>query len=150
VPAAGEDQKFPAFGAVDYATGQVLWQMSARTGATAFIAFREHLAEALPATEPVVLVLDTVGSHKSHALRAVWRRYASRFEPFFLLAYAPHLTLIELLWRSVKQRLACHRWWNDRVRLIQATETVVAHLEVRFYVIDGSTFRPTHTVCQSA
>src|SRR5262249_522495 len=65
MPAAGEDQKFTVFGAVDYATGQVLWQTSARKGETAFSAFLAHLAAALPATEPVVLVLDNVGYHKS-------------------------------------------------------------------------------------
>jgi transposase len=99
VSAAGEDQKFVVVGALDYARGQVLWQTSARKGETAFIALLEHLAEALPANEPVVLVLDNVGYHKSHALREVWRRYAKRLEPVFLPAYAPHLNLIERLWR---------------------------------------------------
>jgi hypothetical protein len=100
VPAAGEDQKAVVFGAVDYATGQVLWQTSARKGEAAFSAFLDYLAEALPADEPVVLVLDNVGYHKSHALREVWRRYANRLEPFFLPAYAPQLNLIERLWHS--------------------------------------------------
>ena len=76
-------------GAVDYVTGQVLWQTSARKDETAYIAFLEHLAEALLARAAAVLVLDNVGSHKSHALREVWRRYASRLEPFFLPAYCP-------------------------------------------------------------
>ena len=150
MPAAGEDQKFTVFGAVDYASGQVLWQTSARKGETAFTAFLDHLAQTLPANEPVVLVLDNVGYHKSHALREVWRRYATRFEPFFLPAYTPQLNLIERLWRYVKQKLACHRWWNDRDRLMQATETLLSTLEVHFYAEDGPTFRPTHNLCQSA
>jgi transposase len=99
VPAAGEDQKFTVLGAVDYTTGQVLWQTSARKGETAFMAFLAHLAETLPANEPVVLVLDNVGYHKSHVLREVWHGYTTRCEPFFLPAYAPQLKLIERLWR---------------------------------------------------
>ena len=150
IPAAGEDQKFTVFGAVDYATGQVLWQTSARKGETAFMAFLEHLAAALPVNEPAVLVLDNVGYHKSHALREVWRSYANRLEPFFLPAYAPQLNLIERLWRYVKQKLACHRWWNDLDLLLQATETLLAHLEVHFHATDGPSFRPTHNFCQSA
>jgi transposase len=150
IPAAGEDQKFTVFGAVDYATGQVLWQTSAHKGETAFSAFLEHLAEALPANEPVVLVLDNAGYHKSHALREVWRRSASRLEPFFLPAYAPQLNLIERLWRYLKQKLACHRWWNDLDRLIQATTTLLANLEVHFHATDGPSFRPTHNFCESA
>ena len=150
VPAAGEDQKFTVFGAVDYASGQVLWQTSERKGETAFMAFLDHLAESLPVDEPVVMVLDNVGYHKSHALREVWRRYAGRFQAFFLPAYSPHLNLIERLWRYVKQQLACHRWWNDLGRLIQATETLLANLEVHFHATDGPSFRPAHNFCQSA
>lgn len=71
IPAAGADQKCTVFGAVDCASGQVLWQTSARKAETAFIAFLAHLAQTLPANEPVVLVLDNVGYHQSHALRDV-------------------------------------------------------------------------------
>ena len=71
-------------------------------------------------------------------------------EPFFLPAYAPQLNLIERLWRSVKQQLACHRWGNDLARLIQATETLLTGLHVHFHASDGPTFRPTHNFCQSA
>jgi hypothetical protein len=150
VPAAGEDQKFTVFGGVDYATGQVLWQTSAHKGEGAFSAFLAHLAAMLPTNEPVVVVLDNVGYHKSHALRAVWRRYADRLEPFFLPAYAPQLNLIERLWRYLKQRLACHRWWNDLDRLIQATALVLANPEVHFHATDGPAFRPAQNFCQSA
>lgn len=59
VPEAGEDHKFVVFGAVDYATGQVLWQISPRKGETAFTAFLDHLAQTLPANELLVLVSTT-------------------------------------------------------------------------------------------
>jgi DDE superfamily endonuclease len=150
VPAAGEDQKFVVFGAVDHATGQVRWQVSARKGEAAFTALLDQLAQTLPANEPLVLVLDNVGYHTSHALREGWRGYAHRLEPFFLPAYALHLNLIERLWRYVKQQLACHWWWNDLDRLIQATETLLADLDVHFHATGGPSFRPARTFCQSA
>jgi transposase len=113
------------------------------------MAFLAHLAEALPANAPLVLVLDNVGYHKSHALREVWRRYANRLEPFFLPAYAPHLNLIERLWRYVKHKLACHSWWNDVERLIEATETLLANLDVHFHATDRPSFRPVQNCCES-
>ena len=59
IPAAGEDHKFTIFGALDYASGQVIWQTAAHKGEDAFTAFLAHLAAQLPAVdEPVVLVLD--------------------------------------------------------------------------------------------
>jgi hypothetical protein len=130
----------------------VLWQTSPRKGETACSAFLDYdyLAEALPANEPVVVVLDNVGYHNSHALREGWWRSASRLEPFFLPAYAPQLNLIERLWRSLKQKLACHRWCNDLDRLLQATETLLATVEVHFHATDGPSFRTVHNLCESA
>jgi transposase len=141
VPAAGEDRKFAVLGAVDYASGQVIWQTSGRKGEAAFAAFLDHLARSLPAGEPAVVVLDNVGYHKSHALRDAWRRLSDRLQPFFLPAYAPQLNLIERLWRYLKANLACHRWWNDLDHLMQATATLLAGLEVHFHATDGPSFR---------
>jgi hypothetical protein len=36
VPAAGEDGKFVVFGAVDYASGQIVWQLGPRKDGSAF------------------------------------------------------------------------------------------------------------------
>ena len=97
-----------------------------------------------------MLVLDNASYHKSHAVRAHWQQLSDRFQPFFLPAYAPQLNLIERLWRYLKDKLACHRWWNNLDRLIQATETLLADLEVRFHAVDGPAFRPAHNLCDSA
>ena len=140
------------FGAVDYATGHVIWQVSERKGEEAFPTFLDHLAETLPADEPVVVVvvLDNVGYHKSHKLREWWRQAADRFQPFWLPAYSPQLNLIERLWRYLKDKLSCHCWWNDLDRLIQATETLLGRLTVRFHPTEGLAFRLEENFCVSA
>lgn len=152
IPAAGEDRKCAVFGAVDYATGQVIFQMSVRKGEDAFAAFLDQLAHAFPADESVVVVLDNVGYHKSHALRDKWWQLRDQLQPFFLPAYSPELNLIERLWRYLKAQLACHRWWNDLARLQQAAETLLTHLEVHFHAnpADGAAFRLVQNFCESA
>lgn len=151
IPAAGEDRKFTVFGAVDDASGQVIWQTSAHKGEDAFAAFLEYLAEQLPtADEPVVVVLDNAGYHKSHALRAAWQQHADRFQPFFLPAYAPQLNLIERLWRYLKAKLANHRWWSELARLEQATATLLGQLTVHFHCDEGPAFRLNQNLCHSA
>jgi transposase len=150
IPAAGEDHKCAVFGAVDYASGRVFYQVSARKGEEAFAAFLDYLAHALPADEPATLVLDNVGYHKSRLLREQWQRLAERFEPFFLPAYSPQLNLIERLWRYLKDNLACHRWWNDLARLQQATEILLSGLEVHFHAQDGPAFRLVQNFCEFA
>src|SRR5215211_9140704 len=62
IPAAVEDRKFAVFGALDYATGQIVWQLSSQKDGAAFVAFLDHLAATLP-DGPMVIVLDNVGYH---------------------------------------------------------------------------------------
>jgi hypothetical protein len=58
----------------------------------------------------------------------------------------PQLNLFQLLWRSLTDKLACHRWWNDLDRLMQATTTLLTDLEVHFHADDGHpAIRPAHT-----
>jgi hypothetical protein len=49
IPAAGADRKFAVFGAFDYATSQVHWQMRPRKDSQAFITFLEQLRHTWPA-----------------------------------------------------------------------------------------------------
>ncbi len=86
----------------------------------------------------------------SHALREWWRAHAGRIQPFFLPAYTPQLNLIERLWRYLKDKLACHRLWNDVERLQQATVTLLTGLEVHFHATDGPAFRPVQNFCETA
>jgi hypothetical protein len=95
-------------------------------------------------------VLENAGYHTSYELRAWWQHHADRFQPFWLPAYAPQLNLIERLWRYLKGKLACHRWCNDLDRLTQATDELLAGLEVHFHTTNGPAFRPVHNLCESA
>jgi transposase len=150
VQAAGADQKCAIFGALDYASGRLVYALSARKDETAFMAFLERLLEALRPDEAVVVVLDNAGYHKSLAMREWWRAHAAQLQPFFLPAYSPELNLIERLWRYLKAKSACHRWWNDLQRLQQAAETLLTRLEVHFHATDGPAFRPPQYFCRSA
>jgi hypothetical protein len=65
---------------------------------------------------------------------------------FFVLA---HLVIIAPN-PSRPQKLACHRWWNDLDRLVQATETILSGLELHVHATDGPAFRSVQNVCESA
>ncbi len=138
------------FGAVDYATGQVIWQTHARKGAQAFMAFLDHLAAIVPPDIPTVIVLDNVSYHKSHALRVHWQQLSHRFRPFWLPAYAPQLNLMERVWRFLKEKLSNHRWWNDLDRLREANERLLSLLSVRFHSRDKPAFHLRQDFCSSA
>jgi hypothetical protein len=76
IPAAGEDHKGAGCGGLDDASGHVIHQLNARKDNArkdeeAFLPFLDALANAFPADEPVVVVLDNASDHKSHAVRAM-------------------------------------------------------------------------------
>ena len=101
VPAAGEDAKFAVFGALDYASGKVLWQLSPAKDGAAFVAFLDHLAAQCP-EGPLVVVLDNVGYHKGRRARAWWMAHQDRVRPLWLPAYAPELNPVEYLNNDMK------------------------------------------------
>ncbi len=149
VPAAGEDQKFVVFGGLDDAAGRRTWQTAAAKDSTHFVRFLDHRAAALP-EGLVVVVLDTVGDHKSHAARRWWIAHGDRIRPLGSPAYAPELNLIERVWRHLKDKLSNHRWWADLPALERATATLLDRMEAQFHRPEGITLRPVQNFCEVA
>jgi len=132
VPAAGEDKKFVVYGGLDYTSGRVVWRTDATKDGAAFVRFLDRLAEAFPDGQ-VVVVLDNVGYHNSHELRRWWVAHNARIRPLWLPAYSPELNLIERVWRHLKDKLSCHRWWADLDALQHATERLLGRLCACFH-----------------
>ena len=149
VPAAGEDERLAVFGALDYASGQVLSQIAARKNGIGFAAFLARIAQTWP-EQTLVLVLDNASYHRSAAMRAWWAEQDGRMLPFWLPTYAPHLNLLERVWRFLKQKLACHRFWADPVGLGQAASTLLDQTAARFHGPDRPNLRLGQNFCLSA
>ena len=126
------------FGALEYATGRLIARLHTQKNSAAFIACLEQLRQAFP-HDKLVVVLDTVGDHRSHRVRAWWHRCRTHVCPFFLPIYTPALNLIERVWRHLKDKLSCHRWWADWDRRWQATEALLRHLQACFHRRPGPT-----------
>lgn len=149
MPAAGEDQRIAVYGALDYASGQVLSHTAASKNGVGFAAFLEQIGQQWP-EEVLVLVLDNASYHRSQPMRTWWAAQDGRVLPFWLPAYAPHLNLLERVWRFLKQKLACHRFWADPAGLSQAAATLLEHTEARFHCPDRPNLRLGQNFCQSA
>ncbi len=135
MPAAGEDGKFAVFGALDYATGRLVCQTAEHKDGAAFVAFLDHLAAAFP-DGPLVVVLDNVGYHKGRRAKDWWMAQQDRVRPLWLPAYAPELNLIERVWRHLKDKLSCHRWWADLPAREVAAAALLSRTEARFHQPD--------------
>ena len=133
--AAGEDRKFAVFGALDYASGRLVCQTAGRKDGAAFVAFLDHLAAEF-AGSALVVVLDNVGYHKGRRAKDWWLAHQDRVRPLWLPAYAPELNPIERVWRHLKDKLSCHRWWADLDALEAATAALLERTEARFHQPD--------------
>lgn len=124
VPAAGQDQRRAVFGAVDDASGRVVWHFAEHKGGAAFAAFLARLATIWP-DEHLVLVMDNVSYHRAPAVRTWWAGQQGRITPLWLPPLwlpvsTPNLNLMERVWRFLKQKLACHRFWANQFQLLHA------------------------------
>ncbi len=149
VPAAGEDGKFAVFGALDYATGRLVCQTAEHKDGAAFVAFLDHLAAAFP-DGPLVVVLDNVGYHKGRRAKDWWMAQQDRVRPLWLPAYAPELNLIERVWRHLKDKLSCHRWWADLLAREVAAAALLSRTEARFHQPDPGGIALVQNFCQAA
>jgi transposase len=149
VAAAGADQRIAVYGALDYASGRLVWQTASHKDGTGFAAFLEQIAQTWP-QEDLVLVLDNVSYQRSAAMRPWWTAQKGRLLPFWLPAYTPNLNLLERVWCFLKQKLACHRLWADREGLRGAAATLLDQTEARFHTPDRPAIRLGHDLCQSA
>ena len=149
VPAAGKDQRRAVFGAVDYASGQVIWQLAEHKGGEAFAAFLARLAHTWP-DEQLVVVMDNVSYHRAPAVRVWWGEQAGRITPFWLPVYSPNLNLMERVWRYLKQKLACHRFWADVAGLEAAARMVLERTTTHFHATSGPSLRLDQNFCETA
>jgi hypothetical protein len=58
--------------------------------------------------------------------------------------------LIERVWRFLKQKLACHRFWNDIAGLETAAGTLLDQTQTRFHSDDRPAIRLVKDLCSSA
>lgn len=128
----GPQTRRVVFGAVDYGSGQMFWDIQAGKNGTAFAAFLGQLAAAWP-DDQMVLVMDNASYHRLPAVRAWWAQRDGRITPFWLPVYAPQFNLIERVWRYLKQKLACHRFWCDVDGLDAVAGNVLNRLEAHFH-----------------
>jgi transposase len=105
--------------------------MADRGTGVRFRQFLEHLVRRWP-TDQLVLVLDNAAYHKTAAVRAWLAAHADQVTVCWLPAYSPHLNRIERVWRFLKSKLACHRFWNDLPGLIHAANHLLHRIAAQY------------------
>ena len=63
---------------------------------------------------------------------------------------APNLNLIERVWRFLKQKLACHRFWADVDGLETAAGTLLDRIDAHFHATTPPSIRLVKDLCETA
>lgn len=90
------------FGAFNWHTQQVSYQMADHANTDAFLHFLEHLLTQDYPQHRLVLVMDNASYHKGALTRAWLSLVEHRVLVLYLPAYCSHLNPIERFWRYLK------------------------------------------------
>jgi putative transposase len=110
IPTPGQNVKRYGFGAVNFMTGQLSYQVSERKNSDGFIALLEQIvAEYAPGATysgpKIGLVVDNYIIHHSKKTQAILDQYADRIVIVPLPTYSPKLNVIELLWKYLRRKV---------------------------------------------
>lgn len=123
---AGDD-----FWALEYRSGQLTSRIAPKASSATFVSFVEQVVDQWQ-DAPIILVLDNASYHTSASLRHWLRDHADRVDVLWLPTYRPKLNLIERVWRFLKTRLACHRFWHDQPGLLAFAQALLDRIRACF------------------
>lgn len=134
----GQQQWRHIFGAYNWVTDEVVYQVSEKRNSEAFIAFLEHLVQQHTGDRPLVLVLDNGSIHHSYASQAAFAVLEEQLLPVFLPKYCSELNPIERFWRYLKASACGNKLFPDMNALVASVEKV---LELQSEPRSSSRFR---------
>ena len=121
----GQQQWRHLFGAYNWLTDEVVYQVVEKRNSEAFIAFLDHLVQQHSGERPLVLVLDNGSIHHSFASQAAFAVLDDRLVPVFLPKYCSQPNLIERFWKYLKASACANKLVSDMNALVASVEKVL-------------------------
>lgn len=125
IPTPGQQQWRHLFGAYNWGTDEVIYQVANKRNSETFIAFLEHLVQQHSGERPLVLVLDNGSIHHSLASQAAFAVLEDRMLPLFLPRYCSQLNPIERFWKYLKTSACANKLFVDMNALVASVEKIL-------------------------
>lgn len=125
VPTPGQPQWRHLFGAYNWVTDEVIYQVAEKRNSETFIAFLEHLVQQHGGERPLVLVMDNGSIHHSRASQAAFALLEDCLLPVFLPRYCSQLNPIERFWKYLKTSACANKLFADLNTLVAAVEQIL-------------------------
>jgi transposase len=134
VPSAGQNRRVSAFGAVNYATGHLVWTLADRKNQHEFLRFLKRVLQAYPGRR-IVLVLDNVAYHKTAMIQRFFEEHQGRLRVIWLPPYSPQLNRIERIWKHLKSRYVCNEFFGTLAKLKESVELALSETSADLQVV---------------
>jgi transposase len=125
IPTPGQQQWRHLFGAYNWVTDEVIYQVAPKRNSETFIAFLEHLVQQHSGERPLVLVLDNGSIHHSFASQAALAVLEDRLLPVFLPRYCSQLNPIERFWKYLKASACANKLFPNIEMVIVSVEQIL-------------------------
>lgn len=125
IPTPGQQQWRHIFGAYNWATDQVVFQIADKRNSETFISFLDHLIEQHSGERPLVLVLDNGSIHHGFASQAAFAVLEDRLLPLFLPKYCSQLNPIERFWNYLKTSACANKLFPNMEALVISAKEVL-------------------------
>jgi transposase len=126
----GQQQWRHIFGAYNWATDQIVYQIAEKRNSNTFIAFLDHLVQQHSGDSPLVIVLDNGPIHRSHATQAAFALLENELLPLFLPKYCSQLNPIERFWKHLKSLACANTLFLDMDALVASVERILVQQNV--------------------
>jgi transposase len=126
----GQQQWRHIFGAYNWATDEIVYQIAEKRNSNTFIAFLDHLVQQHSGERPLVIVLDNGPIHRSHATQAAFAVLENDLLPLFLPKYCSQLNPIERFWKHLKSLACANKLFPDMDALVSSVESILAQQNV--------------------
>ena len=128
VPTPGKNQKRYGFGAVNWASGEMVYHLGDHKNSDHFCALVERIIATLCPGETwagplIVLVVDNYIIHRSKKTTKLLQCYADRLNVMALPTYSPKLNPVELIWRYLRRIVTHNHLYATMTELLEAVET---------------------------
>jgi transposase len=125
IPTPGQQQWRHLFGAYNWVTDEVIYQVADKRNSETFITFLEHLVQQHSGERPLVLVLDNGSIHHSWASQAAFAVLEDRLLPLFLPRYCSQLNPIERFWKYLKASACANKLFVDMDALVASVVKIL-------------------------
>jgi len=122
----GQQQWRHIFGAYNWVTDEVIYQIFEKRNSDNFIAFLDDLVQQHPGERPLVIVLDNGPIHRSKATQAAFDLLEHELLPLFLPKYCSQLNPIERFWKHIKSLACANKLFPDMECLVASVDHNVA------------------------